>query len=94
MSEESKAYKLYDPVEEKIIVRRDVVFEESKGWKWNEKSNTEVIEIEGDSDSDSGGNNIEMKKMLKIVVMNPQAVKMMMKKTMSQIIMMRHLLQG
>jgi len=56
-SEESKAYKLYDPVKEKIIVSRDVVFEESKGWIWNEKSNTEVIAIEGDDEI--GGNNKE-----------------------------------
>ena len=36
---------------------RDVVFEESKGWIWNEKSNTEVIAIEGDDEI--GGNNKE-----------------------------------
>jgi hypothetical protein len=55
VSEESKAYKLYDPVNKKIIVSRDGVFEESKGWMWNEKSNTEVIAIEGDEET--GGNN-------------------------------------
>jgi transposase InsO family protein len=32
ISDESKAYKLYDPVDKKIIVSRDVVFEETKGW--------------------------------------------------------------
>ncbi|GAU25732.1 hypothetical protein TSUD_216620 [Trifolium subterraneum] len=35
VSEESKAYKLYDPIAKKIIISRDVVFEESKGWNWN-----------------------------------------------------------
>ncbi|MCH85501.1 retrovirus-related pol polyprotein from transposon tnt 1-94 [Trifolium medium] len=30
VSDESKAYKLYDPVDKKIIISRDVVFEESK----------------------------------------------------------------
>jgi hypothetical protein len=35
ISEESKAYKLYDPVDKKIIISRDVVFEESKAWEWN-----------------------------------------------------------
>lgn len=55
ISEESKAYKLYDPVNKKIIVSRDVVFEEFKGWMWNEKSNTEVVAIEGDEEN-SGDN--------------------------------------
>jgi hypothetical protein len=32
VSEESKAHKFYDPIAKKIIVSRDVVFEESKGW--------------------------------------------------------------
>jgi hypothetical protein len=32
VSEESKAYKLYNPVDEKIIISRDVVFEEDKEW--------------------------------------------------------------
>ena len=31
VSEESKAYKLYDAVSKRIIISRDVVFEESKG---------------------------------------------------------------
>lgn len=31
MSEESKAYKLYDLIENKNLMRRDVVFEELKG---------------------------------------------------------------
>jgi hypothetical protein len=30
ISEESKAYKLYDPDKKKIIVSRDVVFDEDK----------------------------------------------------------------
>jgi hypothetical protein len=32
VSEESKAYKVYDIVGEKVIISRDVVFDESKGW--------------------------------------------------------------
>lgn len=38
ISEESKAYKLYDPVAKKIIVSRDVIFDETKGWEWDGKS--------------------------------------------------------
>jgi hypothetical protein len=32
LSEESKAYKLYNPLEKKILISRDVVFEEMKCW--------------------------------------------------------------
>ena len=42
LSEESKAYKLYDPIKRKIIVSRDVSFEESKQWNW-EKNEVEQI---------------------------------------------------
>jgi transposase InsO family protein len=31
VSEESKAYKIYDPVNDKVFISRDVVFDESKG---------------------------------------------------------------
>ena len=58
VSEESKAYKLYDPIEDKIIVSRDVVFEENKGWKWNEKSNPEVIAIEGEDGNSENNEDI------------------------------------
>ena len=40
-SEESKAYRLYDLVSKKIVVRRDVIFEENKCWNWG-KSNEEA----------------------------------------------------
>lgn len=32
LSEESKAYKLYDPKNKKVLISKDVVFEESQGW--------------------------------------------------------------
>ncbi|GAU13002.1 hypothetical protein TSUD_173010 [Trifolium subterraneum] len=37
ISEESKAYKLYDPSQQKIIISRDVVFDENQGWDWKDK---------------------------------------------------------
>jgi hypothetical protein len=37
VSAESKAYRLYDPMSQRIIMSRDVVFEEDKSWDW-EKS--------------------------------------------------------
>ncbi|CAJ2653663.1 unnamed protein product [Trifolium pratense] len=45
VSEELKAYKLYDPVQKKIIISRDVVFDEKQGWKWNETSDKKEIEL-------------------------------------------------
>jgi hypothetical protein len=51
LSEESKAYKLYNPIDRKIIVSRDVIFEESKGWNWNE-NNTDKEVTEHVSDSE------------------------------------------
>ena len=35
VSEESKAYRLYDPIAKKIVISRDVVFEEDKSWDWD-----------------------------------------------------------
>ncbi|KAI0503926.1 hypothetical protein KFK09_014872 [Dendrobium nobile] len=40
-SESSKAYKLYDPITKKVVVNRDVRFEESLTWDWLEKDNKE-----------------------------------------------------
>lgn len=31
----SKAYRLFDPTTRRAIVSRDVIFDESKGWSWN-----------------------------------------------------------
>lgn len=31
----SKAYRLLDPTQQRIVVSRDVVFEENKAWEWN-----------------------------------------------------------
>lgn len=41
MSDESKAYRLYDPVAKCIVVSRDVIFEEDESWDW-ERSAEEV----------------------------------------------------
>jgi hypothetical protein len=34
VSEESKAYRLYDPTTKKVIVSRVVVFDKNEGWNW------------------------------------------------------------
>jgi hypothetical protein len=66
VSEESKAYKLYNPAERKIIVSRDVIFEELKGWDWGKKTSTkELIDVEendeaqGQQDETEVGNEVE-----------------------------------
>jgi hypothetical protein len=61
VNEESKAYKLYDPEKKKIIISRDVVFEEKKSWNWG-NSDSKVYNDNADSDIDveetkSVGNN-------------------------------------
>ncbi|GJT11600.1 retrovirus-related pol polyprotein from transposon TNT 1-94, partial [Tanacetum coccineum] len=37
---QSKAYRLYDPTHEKIVVSRNVVFDESSSWRWD--NDTEI----------------------------------------------------
>ncbi|XP_034674326.1 uncharacterized protein LOC117905532 [Vitis riparia] len=43
VSEESKAYRLYDPISQKIIISRDVVFEEDKNWDWDKKYEEAIV---------------------------------------------------
>jgi hypothetical protein len=35
VSEESKAYRLYNPITKKIIISRDVLFDEENTWDWS-----------------------------------------------------------
>lgn len=42
MSEESKGYRLYDPVLKKILISRDVIFEEDKKWNWDESYHEQI----------------------------------------------------
>ena len=39
-----KAYRMFDPTNQRIVVSRDVTFDENKGWRWSNK--TEGIEEE------------------------------------------------
>ncbi|KAM5583100.1 hypothetical protein ABKV19_003159 [Rosa sericea] len=52
VSEETNGYKLYNPVTKKIMVSRDVVFEETEGWNWSESvEETKCVPLEwGDED--------------------------------------------
>jgi len=37
VSDEMKAYKLFDPITKKIIISKDMIFEEDKIWNWDEE---------------------------------------------------------
>jgi transposase InsO family protein len=49
LSQESKAYRMYDPVSTRIIVSRDVVFEEDKQWNWGTEETGNQILAWGDN---------------------------------------------
>jgi hypothetical protein len=58
----SKAHRLYEPDSNRIIVSRDVIFEESKVWQWSSTSTAEesvdfVVEIDAELGSFSVGEN-------------------------------------
>ncbi|CAJ2637623.1 unnamed protein product [Trifolium pratense] len=53
ISEESKAYKLYDPLKRKIVISKDVKFDETKQWNWDTKEvdKGKINEVIIDSDA-------------------------------------------
>jgi hypothetical protein len=54
VSEESKGYRLFDPVAKRVVVSRDVIFEEEKQWDWDVSYEEQiVVDLEwGDGDGD------------------------------------------
>lgn len=57
ISEETKGYRLYDPMAKRIVISRDVVFEEDKGWEWGESSQGETtVELEWGDNEEHDGN--------------------------------------
>jgi len=64
ITEDSKAYRLYDPISKKVVISRDVIFEEDKSWNWAEVSGNASLEnLEwGDDDksvkSEEGGEGV------------------------------------
>jgi len=56
VNEESKGYKLFDPIARRVVVSRDVIFEEEKRWDWDGKQI--AIDIKWDeSENENGENN-------------------------------------
>ncbi|KAM1716757.1 hypothetical protein ACFX11_024686 [Malus domestica] len=55
-SEESKAYRLFDPIFQKLIMSRDVVFDENQSWNWDDNHEEAILadlvwEIEGENNT-------------------------------------------
>jgi hypothetical protein len=46
VEEGSKAHRLYDPVQKKIVISRDVIFEESAEWKWSGSASENLMEFQ------------------------------------------------
>jgi hypothetical protein len=55
VSEESKGYRLFDLVAKRVVVSRDVIFEEEKQWDWDESYEKQiVVDLEwGDGDGEN-----------------------------------------
>nr|DAD19628.1 TPA_asm: hypothetical protein HUJ06_021091 [Nelumbo nucifera] len=55
VSEESKGYRLYDPVAKRVVTSRDVVFEENRQWEWDTSYEEQVlVDLEwGDDKNDT-----------------------------------------
>ena len=56
MSDESKAYRLYDPHSRKIVISRDVIFEENECWDWSvtDPSTPDILEWENNEEEGAG----------------------------------------
>jgi len=50
IGEESKASKIYDPKSKKVVISRDVIFEESQGSNWNATTNSKTSKLLVDDD--------------------------------------------
>lgn len=56
VSEESKAYRLYDPISKKIVISRDIVCAEDEKWNWGkstEEIKSDVLEWGDDNEVDN-----------------------------------------
>ncbi|KAL6319939.1 hypothetical protein AAG906_037015 [Vitis piasezkii] len=55
VSEESKGYRLFDPIAKRVVVSRDVIFEEEKQWDWDVSYEEQMVaDLEwGDGDGEN-----------------------------------------
>jgi len=57
VSEESKAYRLFDPISKKIVISRDVVFDEQGMWNWSKKGKEDQSELADLEDNEENSDN-------------------------------------
>ncbi|GKU93099.1 hypothetical protein SLEP1_g6727 [Rubroshorea leprosula] len=46
-SDETKGYRFYDPITKKLLISRDVIFDEKNSWNWNEKKSPGSVVVNG-----------------------------------------------
>lgn len=54
VSEQSKAYKLYNPITKKIVISHDVIFDEERFWLWEENNAEQQIQVDFDEENEGG----------------------------------------
>ncbi|CAL8151793.1 unnamed protein product [Prunus armeniaca] len=60
VKKESKAYRLYDPIAKKVVISRDVVFEEDKSWDWDRSYEEHIMaDLEWDDEGENEAVNAE-----------------------------------
>lgn len=58
MSDESKAYKMYDPISETVVISKDVIFDEEQSWNWGRTVEEERNDILIIDEQEAADNNI------------------------------------
>lgn len=61
MSAKSKAYRLYDPSTNRVVISRDVEFEEDKCWDWGRSTEAAKLDVLdwGESEEESNDDTFE-----------------------------------
>lgn len=60
ISEESKTYRLYNPITKGIIVSRDVIFKKDKSWSWSEEFTQSIQTVLDWDDNDKDEEDVEL----------------------------------
>ena len=56
VGQESKTYRLFDPISQKIIVSQDVVFEEDQHWNWDDSHEHDILAKGSEANKDMENN--------------------------------------
>ena len=66
VSDHSKAYKLYNPKTKKIIVSRDVIFDEDQFWSWNNivPNKSPIIDTDVDDNDEAWQQTVESSQLV------------------------------